>query len=550
MSLSWRNQIPIGEILSKDLHIPNYQREYAWEKDEVQDFLDDLKDFVKNGDKDYLFGQIILHNENKSKKTYVIDGQQRLVTSVIFLAVVRDIVQCLIKDSDKKSKFIYNTIINYMGDDDDGFHLTLNGRNRDFFRKNVQREWKPEQTTKLKTNKNLLVAGREIQNFIMSEIEKESSDEEKFACISEYTNKFLKQFYVSEVSTDELSQAFIVFETLNSRGKDLEAADLLKNHFFQEYSDDDERVREDWIKMIEKIDGTSGGSTTQYIRYFWNAGNPFVREKGLYRDVSRSIRGKPKATEFLDNLSDLVDCYIAMVKPGSNTYFTDGELIEILTSLNKMGISSFYSLVLALCKDKNENAIKSMLKSIDTLVFRNIIVGTEASNKYEEEFSRYAKEISNGEKTSDEICFLIKSKTINDERFESFFMEFEAKERIARYVLGEIYDKENEECKVRSDPKTVHVEHIMPKTLGNKWPHISEETHMEFLNYIGNQTVLLASDNIKISNDPFSEKKKKYAESGLIQNREYFKDIHVWDVDQIRFRQKVLFETAKKRWCI
>ena len=71
-------------------YVPDYQREYSWKSDaEVDDFWRDLEDVVEDNRESHFFGQVVIH-EDKDKKKYIIDGQQRTATSVIFLAVLRD----------------------------------------------------------------------------------------------------------------------------------------------------------------------------------------------------------------------------------------------------------------------------------------------------------------------------------------------------------------------------------------------------------------------------------------------------------------------------
>ncbi len=70
-------------------HIPNYQREYSWENDELDDFWRDLETTVDEPEEiDHFFGQVVVHND-QDKTKYIIDGQQRTTTSLIFLRTVQ-----------------------------------------------------------------------------------------------------------------------------------------------------------------------------------------------------------------------------------------------------------------------------------------------------------------------------------------------------------------------------------------------------------------------------------------------------------------------------
>ncbi|NFS03182.1 DUF262 domain-containing protein, partial [Clostridium botulinum] len=86
---------PIGSYLQDGIYfIPDYQREYSWVEDiEIDDFWQDLENSIKENREQYFFGQIVIHNSIEENKKYVIDGQQRTSTSVIFLAVLGNIYE-------------------------------------------------------------------------------------------------------------------------------------------------------------------------------------------------------------------------------------------------------------------------------------------------------------------------------------------------------------------------------------------------------------------------------------------------------------------------
>lgn len=75
---------PMKTFLDGQYSIPNYQREYSWEENEIQDFLNDLEDTCANPSTIHFFGQIVVHNDEDSQTKFIIDGQQRTITSMIF----------------------------------------------------------------------------------------------------------------------------------------------------------------------------------------------------------------------------------------------------------------------------------------------------------------------------------------------------------------------------------------------------------------------------------------------------------------------------------
>ncbi len=82
------------------------------------------------------------------------------------------------------------------------------------------------------------------------------------------------------VETDDINEAFIIFETLNARGKDLETSDLLKNHLFRISGNSLGIVKEKWQQTIDNLDKID---TTKFIRHYWNSISEFTREKDLYK---------------------------------------------------------------------------------------------------------------------------------------------------------------------------------------------------------------------------------------------------------------------------
>ncbi len=93
----------IKEVLfsTYSFQVPRYQRPYAWDTDQVSEFWDDI---ISSGRSPFI-GSVILNYETMEKSGYidVIDGQQRLLTITIFIAVLRDIA----KSIDNKTAELY-----------------------------------------------------------------------------------------------------------------------------------------------------------------------------------------------------------------------------------------------------------------------------------------------------------------------------------------------------------------------------------------------------------------------------------------------------------
>jgi len=77
------------ELKEKFLSVPNFQRSFAWTADEVSEFWTDLHEAFHEGAAEYFLGTIVLTRKDAVSST-IIDGQQRLATTAILLAAIRD----------------------------------------------------------------------------------------------------------------------------------------------------------------------------------------------------------------------------------------------------------------------------------------------------------------------------------------------------------------------------------------------------------------------------------------------------------------------------
>jgi uncharacterized protein with ParB-like and HNH nuclease domain len=139
-------ETPLYKVFSDDFlfTIPSVQRPYSWTTDEAGDLLNDLLDFIEHygiteeniGDIDepYFLGSIVLVKQD-GPWAEVLDGQQRLTTLTILLAVLRDYL------TDEYASEIDNMIVqkgSKIRNIADTYRLRLRNRDDEFFRKFIQ----------------------------------------------------------------------------------------------------------------------------------------------------------------------------------------------------------------------------------------------------------------------------------------------------------------------------------------------------------------------------------------------------------------------------
>lgn len=244
------------------------------------------------------------------------------------------------------------------------------------------------------------------------------------------------------------------------------------------------------------------------------------------------------------------DVYKELIYPNEINYFANNEINRRLVNLNIMGASSFYPVVLSMVNNAyKEDDILIIVKSIETLIFRNCVVAGKVTNKYEILFGKIAYKISEKEFTTvKEIYNEIKKDTLTDEDLKVVFSTFNIKSvNVAKYVLRELNDSNSNEVKTVTDNSKIHLEHIMPKRKG-QWD-VDDEVHEKYLNRLGNLTLLADEYNKSIQNKTFDKKKSIYKKSRL-QITNDLCEYQKWDRHAIEDRQNILFDQVIKIWCI
>jgi uncharacterized protein with ParB-like and HNH nuclease domain len=543
----------VGSFLQDNTYyIPDYQREYSWEDSQVEDFWTDLKSLRESGEDEHFFGQIVVQNdrdEQKDERKYIIDGQQRTTTSIIFLSAISTICKKLINDNCIEAREVSEDIqIKYIGrwsSTNDRLQLRLSNNDSDYFKGFIQTRnlIEPIVEPKTKAQKRITLAFNYLLSKLSSEIEGLPT-EEQFPVINEYYKSFINGFKVMYVETTSLEEAFIIFESLNARGKGLETSDLLKNHIFKVAKGQFKSVKKKWENMLNNLDD---GDATKFIRYYWNSKEEFVRTQSLYKKMKTGINTEGQCLQVATQLENLSVVYSAISQKDGSSVFSNQKLNDVINNLKIFGASSFYPVVLAMYnKQWEEENMLFVMKEIEKLIFRNIIIAKNVANKYEIFFAQLAVRISDKDIEIEDLIKRIHQMKISDQEFSSYFERLQISNKpIIRYIFKKLNNLYASRETVISNSSDVHIEHIMPVALGD-WT-INEDVQQEFLWRLGNLTLLGNEYNKKILNKVFSVKKNMYEKSEIHITKHLIK-YDEWDEYSITKRQNEITCDALKIW--
>lgn len=216
------------------LHIPDYQRPYAWGEKQVETLLNDLKDVIESEKETYLLGSLILHKEKKKdgkdkeqKYLNIVDGQQRLVTLALICAELKQ----------------------WSHTNNDWTRKQNNIEVTDFFLKG-QEFIHSESQRNLKNN----------FAYIRKWFERNQDEVEKFKKLLESD----KIEFVCIVASS-LDDAFIFFDSANSKGKKLEDYDLIKAYHLREIvAKHQESSLPYYAKLFEEM-----AKDSEYLSFFF-----------------------------------------------------------------------------------------------------------------------------------------------------------------------------------------------------------------------------------------------------------------------------------------
>jgi len=566
MSITHYNFEDLDTYLGKQYYIPDYQRDYSWDMTQLEDFWFDLLSVGNDSDdSEHFYGQVVVHKssekdgEKAKNQRYIIDGQQRTITSVIFLSVIRNFLNKLSSDakqgSDLKSDVGYDIddittkSIGRFTNRRDERHLFLNDTDSKFFADYIQSV--EHSTLHFKEDRSSNVRIKKAYEYFSTEIQGELEGKEssaRYELLKAYWKDLTEKFKVMYVETDDLNEAFIIFETLNDRGKSLATSDLLKNHLFSHAGKKDIDVVEgNWSEMVNDL---GKADTTKFIRSFWNSRYSFVRERGLYKALKGSLVSEVKLSE---DLSSLARVYNNLEFPKTGDYFENEEVRRDLISLNRLGAKSYYPIVLAIVsKGKDVSKLHKVLETLETLVVRNFVISGLTANKYEVFFAKAAMNYYSDVIDIETLINSLNKKMVSDSEFRNNFTTAIVKQReVIRYLLRKLNSVYVgfDEVEVVRDNDAVHIEHIFPqRPHKDTWTSFDDVESTEYLWRIGNLTLLSKKLNQKIANSDFDVKKEEAYEKSQIAITKELLNYTDWTPESIDDRQKGLAETALNIW--
>ncbi|EST40038.1 hypothetical protein N871_06940 [Helicobacter pylori X47-2AL] len=568
-----------GVIEKGVFEIPSYQRGYAWQKEQLKDFWNDLEHVSKLGDKFHYMHSLTLReleNDFENSAFEIIDGQQRLATSLILLGLLAKTTQ----NKDPKYSLInLEPILSYK----------YYGLNEAFIA--ITEEEKDLE--KFKTSfyaKNLIDAyeffKEEISNTPIETLEK---------MFDALTKKML--FSVAELNDNRIDP-FSSFETINNRGKDLSTLELFKNrlHFVahkicngQKLETLQQEINKTYTIVYYDLRSFEDDDLERFLKHFvayYYGENSKFKERLL--EMEFNAHRKYDDANLDDEYEKINDLLLHLSYSSKVWYFLHTldekaitlkefrieitpkmrTLLDKMRRLNALSDNAFLPLLLSLLtiqlvgKSANEQPyttkeIEGLLEYLERFGF--LIYGVAGKNTAKNEWIELAFQTFRAYRYGEENIAIEDLPTLEKNFFNKHnnsgleFLEesIHSKKKPRKwyewgkalnYLLYEYELHHNPETTLNFDSSIESIEHILPQKpdQGYSAKEKSWAKNPHVVHALGNLLLISKNANSSLSNKPFEEKRKAYLK-GSYSEKEVAKNAS-FGITEIQQRSEKLLD--------
>jgi len=510
--------------------IPPYQRNYEWDKSQCEVFYQDVhKTTVGNKEginTEHFFGTIVYVQSEaifgQPNKLVLTDGQQRITTTMIFLAALRDVIE------DKNSKDFINSkyLKNLNSSADAEYKIKL---------KQVETDWDSYRNIILEydlTTENKNSAIYKNYSYFINKLR--AVKEIGKIDLQELISKGLDKFSIVTIQLEPIKNKWEnpqeIFESMNSLGKPLSLADLVRNYLLMgKNAEEQELLYKDYWLPIEKI---LPGELSNFIRDYmqYKAKKDYKKAKPAnYKELYSNFKILFKDSDTKQLLTELktFSIYYSYIVLGKTT---DNNVIDHkLTDLRSINVSIIYSFLLSIFYNREIKKFQDIdvIQILDVIIVyflrRRILKLTSGENKSFPPLVKKTRQLINSENKKVEMFNILSNQEnsvrlpndieIMNELKNMNFYNF----KYSKFLLSLL-----EEKITKSRPEAddyLQLEHIMPQTLNLDWEDELgdeyESVHLEYLNSIGNITLI--RHNQELGNKNFSIKKDVYIKNSGLQ---------------------------------
>lgn len=549
---------PLNQIFSPqfEFSIPDYQRPYAWGGEQAGQLLSDIMEAQqRNPEEPYFLGSLVLVKEEGNPKADVIDGQQRLTTLTILLAVLREL------SGNPQVRSEMHDYIVEPGKITSGIasnpRLHLRARDREFFTRYIQAQGKLEELFGLSDNQLNTDAQKAIRDNakLLYDQLVVLSEERRMELIMMLA---LRTFLVM-VSTEDLDSAHRIFSVMNARGLDLSAADIFKAEIIGRVP---ERLRGGYADKWEVAEvelGRDGFSDLfQHIRTIMTKvrGRQEIL-KEFREQVLDPYLKEGTAESFIDEvLLPYADAYGTVSDRSYQSAGSADRINKWLARFGQLDNQDWVPPVLWAIKHhgNDEQWLDTFLQRLERLA-ASMLIRREYRTPRAQRYANLLKELDAGlglDAPSLDLAPHERRQTV-----DKLTGPIYESTRVVKYVLLRLDETLTGNAGVTYEHPIITVEHVLPQNprASSEWREaFTDEERLVWTHRLANLVLLNRRKNAEASNREFDHKKSRYF-SGPNGSAPFTLTIQVngtaeWNPEILEDRQQNLMDNLTTLWSL
>lgn len=440
------NTYGIGQLITqrKMFIVPEHQRTFAWSVEMIEQYLEDIANAKESDAAEYFIGLIVLQGPIDTA-WQILDGQQRLATTTMIYSAIREWLSArgLTADSAQiEGEFIG---VRQLGGKYSP-RLRLNTDNRETFDQFITRSMpeselsaKMSSLPKRSSNYRLLEGALFCRKWISEYATKQKDVQQQAQFLFSLASFIENRVKVVCVEVGTTTDAYILFESLNDRGADLSALDLVKNYIFSQLRTQSvDSLREKWARMVDNIEDKDADD---FLKVFWTSQFGVIQKLQLFDKLQKAYPTSKGAERLISDLAIASERFAALDDPEHEIWKRFGSACrQRVSDLRVLGNRQSRPLILGALARFSPPEFERLMWLLVVTIVRYQIIGRGRTGIMEKEFSELAKRIHSGEVASAESAHLqIKSLLSTDDSFRSDFAKHsETKGSRVRYFLLEL----------------------------------------------------------------------------------------------------------------
>jgi hypothetical protein len=527
--------IKIADVFQAFYSVPDYQREYVWETEQVEQLLTDINAELSGGDPikapEYFIGSIVVC-PGQEGVLELIDGQQRMTTLFLILCAIRDRLQELGEappgalgpqiaatstDASGQDKFRYRLDLQY---DDSGDVLV---------------EIAKGHTVDGPTTRSIANI-RNAYEVAVGFLKREFT--ENVVALRAFYGYLTNKVKLIRIQTEDVAKALKIFETINDRGVGLNSMDLLKNLLFMKANRDEfEKLKNFWKELQDTI-FAMGEKPLRFLRYFIFSRYDVetLREDEIYGWFAKNEKLCGYAADPIGFATELLKAAIAYSHflAGTDQQGKRQPYLENLQLLGGKAARQHLILLLA-ARHLNATLFDRLSREVESLFFAYVIT-REPTRDFERNFARWAVDLRRVTNDAELEEFVqqrfFQSKAELSARFDDAFRRLyydDVQQYRLRYILAKLTqhielkafgETEGTKWLNRYTGGGFEIEHVYPqKPNAEAKAEFGDTKDPRIASRLGNLVLAEKSINASLGNRPFSEKRPVYVQSQLLLTR-------------------------------